>query len=99
MLALPLADALPAGLAPRRSIRCSRAARWRQPLASLPQDASRPAVELGSPVCIRRPTRRASLAFSQQLAHAEKPATAPLTAVLGLGQAMVRACSRHTREP
>ena len=90
MLAALGTGVLPAAFAPRRGSG-SHAARRRPTLASLPQDASLPAVDSAAvPVSVRRPTRRASLAFSQQLAQADKAAAPPLTAVLGLGQAMVR---------
>ena len=90
MLAALGTGGLPAAFAPRRRSG-SHAARKGPAVASLPHDASLPAVDSAAvPVSVRRPTRRASLAFSQQLAQAEKVATPPLTAVLGLGQAMVR---------
>jgi hypothetical protein len=91
MLAATGTGALQAAFAPRRGSG-SHAARRLPALASLPHDASLPAVDLAAvpAFSVRRPTRRASLAFSQQLAQAEKAAAPPLTAVLGLGQAMVR---------
>jgi len=92
--------ALPVAFAPRRCRASSRAAR--PALANLPQDASRLSASVDAvPVSVRRPSpRRASFSSSlQQLAHTEKGQPgAAATAVLGLGQAMVR-CSQPTHEP